>query len=105
MQDHTEKGDDVVIFNHKYAPYFEQWAVQKSYPVVVDDGTVSDETRVDAVCDIKFAITQRKLDDDLLVIAGDNMLDFGGHCLRLPADCGAPSRDELQVAAGAERAQ
>ena len=76
MQDHTEKGDDVVIFNHKYAPYFEQWAVQKSYPVVVDDGTVSDETRVDAVCDIKFAITQRKLDDDLLVIAGDNVLVF-----------------------------
>lgn len=66
-----------MISNHQSAHHFEQWAVQKPYPVVVvDDGTVSNETRLDAVCDIKFAINQRKLDDDLLVIAGDNMLAF-----------------------------
>ena len=43
---------------------------------VVDDGTISNETRLGAVCDVQFAIDQLGLDDDLLVIAGDNVLDF-----------------------------
>ena len=43
---------------------------------VVDDGTSSNETRLGAVCDIQFAIDQLGLDDDMLVIAGDNLLDF-----------------------------
>ena len=43
---------------------------------VLDDGTVSNETRLGAVKDIEFAIETLSLDDDLLVIAGDNVLDF-----------------------------
>lgn len=37
---------------------------------------ISNETRIGAVCDVQFAIDQLGLDDDLLVIAGDNVLDF-----------------------------
>lgn len=67
----------VVISNHKYAHHFEAWARTKAMKVtVVDDGTVSNETRLGAVKDIQFAITQLGLDDDMLVIAGDNVLDF-----------------------------
>lgn len=67
----------VVISNHKYAHHFERWAENKSMRVtVVDDGTSSNETRLGAVRDIQFAIDQLNLDDDLLVIAGDNVLDF-----------------------------
>ena len=43
---------------------------------VLDDGTSSNETRLGAVRDIQFAIDTLGLDDDLLVIAGDNLLDF-----------------------------
>ena len=43
---------------------------------VLDDGTSSNETRLGAVRDIQFAIDELGLDDDLLVIAGDNLLDF-----------------------------
>ena len=43
---------------------------------IVDDGTSSNETRLGAVKDIQFAIEQLHLDDDLLVMAGDNLLDF-----------------------------
>jgi glucose-1-phosphate thymidylyltransferase len=43
---------------------------------VLDDGSTSNETRLGAVRDIQFAIESLKLDDDLLVIAGDNVLDF-----------------------------
>lgn len=67
----------VVISNHKYAHHFENWAKEKSMKItVVDDGTSSNETRLGAVKDIQFAIDQLQLDDDLLVIAGDNVLDF-----------------------------
>lgn len=64
----------VVISNHKFADEFRRWA-----PVgvqVVDDGTSTNETRLGAVCDIRFAIDSLRLDDDLLVVAGDNVLDF-----------------------------
>ena len=67
----------VVISNHKYAHHFDAWAKTKTMKVtVVDDGTSSNETRLGAVKDIQFAIDKLSLDDDMLVIAGDNVLDF-----------------------------
>lgn len=67
----------VVISNHKFAHHFDKWAATKTMKVtVVDDGTSSNETRLGAVKDIQFAIDQLGLDDDMLVIAGDNVLDF-----------------------------
>ena len=67
----------VVISNHKYAHHFENWAKTKAMKVtVVDDGTSSNETRLGAVKDIQFAIEKLQLDDNMLVIAGDNVLDF-----------------------------
>jgi glucose-1-phosphate thymidylyltransferase len=67
----------VVISNHKFARHFEQWATTKSQRItVVDDGTSTNETRLGAVRDIQFAVESRGIRDDLLVIAGDNVLDF-----------------------------
>ena len=67
----------VVISNHKFAAHFEDWAKTKEQKItVVDDGTSSNETRLGAVKDIQFAIDTLSLDDDMLVIAGDNVLDF-----------------------------
>lgn len=67
----------IVISNHKFAHHFQTWAEGKTQKVtVVDDGTSSNETRLGAVCDVQFAIDQLHLDDDMLVIAGDNVLDF-----------------------------
>lgn len=68
----------IVISNHKFVHIFEDWA-EKHHQVtirVLDDGTSSNETRLGAVKDIQFAIEQLQLDDDLLVMAGDNLLDF-----------------------------
>lgn len=67
----------IVISNHKYAHHFQAWVEKKKCRVtVLDDGTTSNEMRLGAVRDIQFAIDALKLDDDLLVIAGDNVLDF-----------------------------
>ena len=67
----------VVISNHKFARQFQTWADQHRLPItVLDDGTESNETRLGAVRDVQFAIDALALHDDLLVIAGDNLLDF-----------------------------
>lgn len=67
----------VVISNHKFAAHFNEWAKDKAQKItVVDDGTETNETRLGAVIDIKFAVEKLGLDDDALVIAGDNVLDF-----------------------------
>ncbi len=66
-----------VISNHRFARHFRDWADSRSYPVtVLDDGTDSNGTRLGAVRDIQFAVERAGLDDDLLIIAGDNVLDF-----------------------------
>lgn len=67
----------VIISNHKYVHHFEKWKKTKHQRItVVDDGTSSNETRLGAVRDIQYAIEKLALDDDMLVIAGDNVLDF-----------------------------
>ena len=72
-----EVDEYVVISNHKYASHFDTWAKTKNQKItVVDDGTSTNETRLGAVKDILFAIDSLGLDDDMLVIAGDNVLDF-----------------------------
>ena len=42
----------------------------------MDDGTSSNETRLGAVRDIQFVLDTLAIDEDLLIIAGDNLLDF-----------------------------
>ena len=67
----------VVVSNHKFVQHFQKWAEGKKQNIaVLDDGTSTNETRLGAVKDVQFAIDELKLDDDLLIIAGDNVLDF-----------------------------
>ena len=73
----NEVDEYVVISNHKFANHFNAWAETKQQRItVVDDGTDTNETRLGAVKDIQFAIEELSLNDDMLVIAGDNVLDF-----------------------------
>ena len=80
LDDINESGkidEYVVISNHKFAHHFDSWAATKPYKItVVDDGTETNETRLGAVKDVEFAIEKLGLDDGMLVIAGDNVLDF-----------------------------
>ena len=67
----------IIISNHRFAHHFTDWAKGKKQRItVVDDGTSTNETRLGAVKDIQFTIDKLELDDDMLVIAGDNVLDF-----------------------------
>ena len=74
-----EIDEHIIITNHRFAPIFEEWAAKQTYvkPVtIVDDGTSTNETRLGAVCDLLFAMEKLSLDDDLLVVAADNILMF-----------------------------
>lgn len=71
--------EHVVVTNHRFADIFERWASEQHYskPVtIVDDGTESNETRLGAVCDLLYAMDKLQIDDDLLVVAADNLLFF-----------------------------
>lgn len=85
MLDDIDKIDDidqhVIVTNHKFAGIFQKWADEvkdrvKKPITIVDDGTETNETRLGAVCDLLFAIDRLNLDDDLLVVAADNILEF-----------------------------
>lgn len=67
----------IVISNHKFVDHFTKWSGTKKQKItVIDDGTMSNETRLGAVKDIAFAVDTLHIDEDSLVIAGDNLLDF-----------------------------
>ena len=78
VDDIGDSADEyAVISNHRFAGQFRDWAGKRPEKItVLDDGTESNETRLGAVRDIQFAIETMGLRDDLLVIAGDNLLDF-----------------------------
>lgn len=74
-----EIDSHIIVTNHRFAPIFEEWLATTSYtkPItVIDDGTVSNETRLGAVRDLLLALEQCDVDDDIMVLAADNILEF-----------------------------
>lgn len=73
----------IIVTNHKFAGIFEAWAARRRTPGqaggdirILDDGTSTNETRLGAVRDLILAIETYALDEDLLVVAADNILEF-----------------------------
>lgn len=74
-----EIDEHIIISNHKFAHIFEEWAAEQHYskPItIIDDGTSTNDTRLGAVCDLLFAMDKLHIDDDMLVVAADNLLFF-----------------------------
>lgn len=68
-----------IVTNEKFFPHFVKW--QKTYCgkkqiLIISDGTMSDETKLGAIGDMKFFIEHARINDDVLVVAGDNLLTF-----------------------------
>lgn len=72
----TEIDEFVVISNHKFVDHFSAWAKSHRKVTVVDDGTCTNEERLGAVRDLEFTVKTLGIDEDILVVAGDNVLDF-----------------------------
>lgn len=79
-----------VVTNAKFAGQFQTWseaygAKAKLNFTVVNDGSTDDSNKLGAIGDIHFVIQTQNVDDDLIVVAGDNLFseklgDFGKFC-------------------------
>ena len=69
----------IIVSNAKFHKQFLTWEKKRSslWPLtVLNDGSTDNENRLGAVRDIYFAVREKKIDDELLVLAGDNLFDF-----------------------------
>ncbi|XP_035478456.2 glucuronokinase with putative uridyl pyrophosphorylase [Scophthalmus maximus] len=62
-----------LVTNADKYKHYERWATANDFPVenVVNDGSTTLEDRLGAVADLELAIRSHKLQDDIVVIAGD----------------------------------
>ncbi|KAG9352708.1 hypothetical protein JZ751_021122 [Albula glossodonta] len=62
-----------LVTNADKYKHYERWATANDFPSenVVNDGSTTLEGRLGAVADLDLAIRSRRLDDDIMVIAGD----------------------------------
>jgi glucose-1-phosphate thymidylyltransferase len=80
LLDRVRELDEVdgvhLVTNSRFAPDFGRWS--EPYGVTVhDDGTTSNDDRLGAVGDLRFAVQSADLDgEELLVLAGDNLFEF-----------------------------
>ncbi len=69
-----------VVTNDRFAEHFEKWAANLKMPwkvSAVNDGTTSNENRLGAIGDLRFVLEKSGVgEEDLLVIAGDNLFNF-----------------------------
>ena len=75
IRDADEIDEVHLVTNRKFAGPFGEWAASRDV-VVHDDGTTSEDDRLGAIGDIQFVIDETGLDDDLFVVAGDNLFDY-----------------------------
>ena len=80
-----------VVTNAKFAGHFQKWA--ESYHAsksnlqftIVNDGTTNDADKLGAIGDIHYVLNTQNVDDDLMIVAGDNLFGeklggFGTFC-------------------------
>lgn len=79
MDDIRESGSVdryILVSNHLFHRQFREWAGRREESIaILDDGTTCNEGRLGAVKDLRLAIDTLKEPTDLLVMAGDNLLD------------------------------
>jgi len=80
-----------VVTNAKFAGHFQEWSdhyrtTQSNLEfTIVNDGSTDDTNKLGAIGDIHYVLKSQQVDDDLIVVAGDNLFsekltDFGKVC-------------------------
>jgi glucose-1-phosphate thymidylyltransferase len=80
-----------VVTNAKFAGHFQKWSDEYRATksnldfTVVNDGSTDDTNKLGAIGDLHLVLTREKVDDDVIVVAGDNLFsekltDFGRYC-------------------------
>lgn len=73
----------IIVTNDKFTVHFEDWKhsaeLKDKYEkklIVINDGTLTNDTRLGAIGDIHFVLNKLGIEDDLMIVAGDNLFDF-----------------------------
>jgi glucose-1-phosphate thymidylyltransferase len=79
-----------VVTNAKFASHFEKWARSSGARLnldftIINDHSTDDSNKLGAIGDIHLVITREQVDDDLIIVGGDNLFsqslqDFGRYC-------------------------
>ena len=80
-----------VVTNAKFATHFQSWSDQYRGSnaqlkfTIVNDGSTNDSNKLGAIGDIHFVLKTQAVDDDIIVVAGDNLFseklsEFGKFC-------------------------
>src|SRR5438105_8800542 len=80
-----------IVTNAKFAEQFQKWAKDdgshkaKLDFTIVNDRSTDESNKLGAIGDLHLVITREKIDDDIVVVAADNLFsekleDFGGFC-------------------------
>jgi glucose-1-phosphate thymidylyltransferase len=80
-----------VVTNAKFAGHFQKWADHyrdtktKLNFTIVNDGSTDDTNKLGAIGDIHYVLKKENVEDDLIVVAGDNLFSeklegFGQFC-------------------------
>ncbi|MEN9674705.1 MAG: hypothetical protein RIS76_601 [Verrucomicrobiota bacterium] len=83
-----------IVTNAKFADHFQKWADNYSANkskldfTIVNDGSTDDTNKLGAIGDLRLVIEKENVDDDLIVVAGDNLFsqslaEFGAFCRRV----------------------
>ena len=85
-----------VVTNAKFVRHFQQWSdhyratKSKLDFTVVNDGSTDDSNKLGAIGDLHFVLTSQRVEDDIIVVAGDNLFSqqlsgFGAYCRQIQA--------------------
>jgi glucose-1-phosphate thymidylyltransferase len=66
-----------IVTNQKFAHIFDAWKEEKKRNdiIVVNDGTTSPDNRLGSLGDIQFVINNHSIDEDVLILGGDNFFE------------------------------
>jgi glucose-1-phosphate thymidylyltransferase len=71
-----------IVTNDKFEKHFLEWIhnFDAKKPVeIINDRTKSNEDRLGALGDVHYVINTKKIDDDIITIAGDNLFELSLH--------------------------
>ncbi|MBN2120512.1 MAG: nucleotidyltransferase family protein [Candidatus Omnitrophica bacterium] len=74
-----EVSEIFVVTNHRFYKQFKEWLnnLISSIPItLIDDGSLNQNDRLGAIKDLAFVIEGQKINEDILVVGGDNLFDF-----------------------------
>lgn len=75
----SEIDEIVIVTNDRFYQLFQDWVkqyVSSKTIKVLNDYTTNNDNRLGAVADIQYVIAEEHINDDVLVMAGDNLFDF-----------------------------